>query len=408
MRLEEPRRRRRWSGEDWAVLPSELLDLILLRLPLLAIVRARSVCKSWNDAIQSPGFAHRKALLDHELGCVPKGWLVTLIGRYKKKWVWLYDPRSGLRHQITLPASLKGTFYEAVVVGGFIFIEAGCVNCDDNFSSRYLAWNPITGFVKELFVPQAGCLAVVSTNRSLKVYSLKPSGGGEESKKILSGLAGSWHRVAFLTYRNQFFFGTYSNGLVYSTKAFRDRTLTAQDMITFKISGVELPPQLERKCRWGLKLLNSEGSLLLLVACTPLRRDGNRMQVWRLIDGAPPGARWEFISAMPEEFYELVFRGKVTQHNWRCAAVDHLVYVSSSHRRVEQQEGVVVLDLRTSRWSKVEPVHHERQHCPWSAPAAFYPSFASLDDSAMPPQPKFSPEDVGTSQPRPAFLRSMV
>ncbi|XP_024520521.1 uncharacterized protein LOC9660014 isoform X3 [Selaginella moellendorffii] len=207
MKLEEPRRRRRWSGEDWAVLPSELLDLILLRLPLLAIVRARSVCKSWNDAIQSPGFAHRKALLDHELGCVPKGWLVTLIGRYKKKWVWLYDPRSGLRHQITLPASLKGTFYEAVVVGGFIFIEAGCVNCDDNFSSRYLAWNPITGFVKELFVPQAGCLAVVSTNRSLKVYSLKPSGGGEESKKILSGLAGSWHRVAFLTYRNQFFFG---------------------------------------------------------------------------------------------------------------------------------------------------------------------------------------------------------
>jgi hypothetical protein len=45
----------------WKTFPHELLEKVLMCLPLVSLARFRSVCRAWNHAVFNPGFIRTRA-----------------------------------------------------------------------------------------------------------------------------------------------------------------------------------------------------------------------------------------------------------------------------------------------------------------------------------------------------------
>jgi hypothetical protein len=55
----------------WKTFPHELLEKVLLCLPLVSLARFRSVCRAWNHAVFDPNFIRTRALTSPQ-----KPWIV--------------------------------------------------------------------------------------------------------------------------------------------------------------------------------------------------------------------------------------------------------------------------------------------------------------------------------------------
>lgn len=114
----------------WKTFPHELLEKVLLCLPLVSLARFRSVCRAWNLAVFDPNFIRTRALTSPQ-----KPWIVITSTTNS---ISLYD--TGLETWLRLPVPFNAANLHVVAAAGGLLC----------FSNAWFQWpgmavlNPVT------------------------------------------------------------------------------------------------------------------------------------------------------------------------------------------------------------------------------------------------------------------------
>lgn len=126
-------------------LPDELIEGILLRLPVKSLLRFKCVCKSWLSLISNPQFA--KSHFD--LGAAPTHRLLNLINDCEFKSIDTDAAFDDNSREVVFNNLLPPLRYQFIVGScrGFILLETDACYCK---FIDFVIWNPSTGFIKQI------------------------------------------------------------------------------------------------------------------------------------------------------------------------------------------------------------------------------------------------------------------
>ncbi|RYQ87361.1 hypothetical protein Ahy_B09g094867 [Arachis hypogaea] len=189
------------------ILPGELIEEILLRIPASSLVRLRnSVCSSWRTLISSSQFAkdhlRRSMAVDPALThpCIAyysSSYSYTTIGTFSVRYVFENPP-----HEPTKVVPYEGRCYRSIIGSCHGLL---CLH-DEELEDRAILWNPCTGFTSpplEIGGIFYYCgFGYDHVNDKYKLFGIVNKKSGESVTRIFTfGPKSKWRTIQDFPYR---------------------------------------------------------------------------------------------------------------------------------------------------------------------------------------------------------------
>lgn len=322
----------------WGRLHGELVDRILLCLPISNLFYLRCVSKSWDATIRSSSF-NRMYLATTSRG---PSWLFMCSSFNCRDNTCAYDPVQNRWHNFPLTFLPSYMRFPLTAVGGRLFVRGGLTN-----TGVLAVCNPMTRTWRELpsmIHKRLNSLVGIFEDKRTKGYKIVVAGGTSETggdyectTEVYDSLTDSWQvtgnvrreftvRITWWTSKTVF-----CNGVLYCLTSGRPYSIIAYDMETATWNEVAVPPPEFLFCSFLIQRRNQ----LFLVGGVGTERICEHVHIWELKPTqGEKVVQWVEVEKMPHEYFRFFFKEK-TASDLKCAGHGDLIYFyKDSHTKV--------------------------------------------------------------------------
>lgn len=320
------------DGNFWGQLPEHLTENILAQLPVLSILRLRSVCKRWNALTSNPAFLQNYSRAETRRSPSPAVFL--LYADQPRQSYPVYDPAANAWHLLpqTLNSSPRGnspsTFVVLAAAGGLLCLMDTLSEPEEGLLNLYVS-NPITKARRRLpstiWMPLSkpyvvGMVADSTTN----TYKILVARNGDDLKlQVYDSVTDSWQMTGSVLRRLALLVGTaYTQGVLYCLAYGAVTSVSAYHVDRGLLEDVRAP--MPSHLAWP-QLFISRGHLMMVgaIALWGILRS---ICVWQL-DALQ--MEWVEVLKVPEGLLPGLSRGgDAGAHNLFVADGDYICFVS--------------------------------------------------------------------------------
>ncbi|BBN18692.1 hypothetical protein MPTK1_8g04630 [Marchantia polymorpha subsp. ruderalis] len=355
----------------WSRLPEDLMQRVLVFLPIPDVLRLRCVCKAWNSqlsyrrSLDCPiSAAVSQALLSQQ------PYLLCLTAVASHPTIHVYNV--SLRKWDVISLSFLPELDEISIIksgGGLLYLKARVGHCDDTI---FLTCNPLTKTWKQLpsvFSEnepyRSGMSSLTSMvcssepGRGYRIIEAGLNGLTDLRTKIYDSATGEWKTSGGLPSQVT---GFESEGVIINDCLY-GVTCLPYKIIKMELDGgswSEFSPSLP-KCAVYPHLVESLGEMVMLGGYDSCWEEGfipepTALKVWRLDRSK---MEWECVSSLPDEMLEQHLT-KNCFDSLKCAAQGASIFISNFDGSV-----VLVFDLVLNSWTRLLecPSLSNRQSC---------------------------------------------
>ncbi|CAM8922704.1 unnamed protein product [Rhodiola kirilowii] len=325
-----------------SILPDELLEQILVYLPIASIIRARLVCKKWCEITSTTRF-----LWNASQTVSLKPWFFKFISSKNKPNRYVYDP---------VFQKWKGRdFLDMIESSMFCDSSDGLVCYMKDYDAIHVC-NPITREHKMLQEPpvliERGCTVFINISVNLRAHKynvslLRFGYCGELSVQIYDSETMKWaaSHTEILTGWTLLcdLQSVICNRVLYflidpTDDDSHERRLLAYDFSgNSSTHGTLLNSFIPLPCSDICGLMNLKGKLIIVAAIgRPWYLNNNGFIIWLL-----KGKDWQEISRVTHT----CFYGRNQLYGYSCSGADDLIYI-----HVDYDRRLVVFDMNLKQW----------------------------------------------------------
>ncbi|XP_024361156.1 F-box/kelch-repeat protein At5g15710 isoform X1 [Physcomitrium patens] len=351
----------------WGRLHGELVDRILLCLPIANLYSLRCVSKSWDTTIKSTSF-NRMYLEKASRG---PSWLFMCSSFNCRDFTSAYDPVQNRWHNFPLTFLPSCMRFPLTAVGGRLFVRGGLTN-----AGVLVVCNPMTRswrVLPPMIHRRLNSLVGVYEDKRSKSYKIVVAGGTSESggeyectTEVYDSLSNSWKvtgkvrreitvRITWWTSKTVF-----CNGVLYCLTSGRPYSVIAYDLKTATWDEVAVPPPEFLFCTFLIQRRNR----LFLVGGAGTERICEHVHMWELKQVDGEGKQWVEVEKMPHEYFQIFFKER-TATDLKCSGHGDLVYFyKDSHTQFNLATGY--LQVLVCDFSKKQTEWRWLPKCPLS------------------------------------------
>ncbi|CAM6033048.1 unnamed protein product [Sphagnum compactum] len=322
----------------WSMLPVELVDKILLWLPIPNLFQMRAVCRSWDKRIRSKSFT-LTYMKTPSRG--PAAWLFMCSCFNCREHTCAYNPLQNKWHNFPLSFLPPCIRFPLTSVGELLFVRGGLNN-----AGVLAVCNPMTQAWRELpsmiHTRLNSLVGVCCEDTYASSYKIVVAGGMSEcggdyecTTEVYDSLTDSW-QVTGKTGRELTVHLTwwtsntiFCNGVLYCLTSGRPYSIIGYNMNTAVWTEVPAPPPKFLFCSF---LIERRGNLML-VGGVGTQRICEHVHIWQLLmQGSTQ--QWVAVAKMPHEYF-LQFSKERNASDLKCVGnVDLVYFFKDSHTQV--------------------------------------------------------------------------
>ncbi|KAI3665795.1 hypothetical protein L6452_44429 [Arctium lappa] len=326
----------RMEDDIWAMLPEDLLNEILARVPPFMIFRLRSVCKRWNSILQDNGFLKFHSQVPSHGPC-----LLTFCKNSQSQTPSCSVFSLPLKQWYRIPFTFlpQWAFWIVGSSGGLV-----CFSGLDGLTFRTLICNPLTQkwrILPKMHNNQQRQLSMVvyRKQRSFKIIAANDLYGDKSlPTEVFDSNLGGWSVHQKMPAVN-----LCSSKMAFCNSRLYLETLSPLGLMMYRVdSGYweHIPAKFPRSLLDGYLVAGTQ-KRLFLVGRVGLYSTLQSMRIWELDHSKP---MWVEVTRMPPRFFRALLR--LSAERFECFGQDNLILFTSWN----QGKGLLY-DVDKKQWS---------------------------------------------------------